>query len=231
MAVDSKLTNRIDLLEGIDNRERVILIAIFQFQLGNQRGLSWGELLNLKPIQKEMSRQTFSHRLKDLLRKELLEREVIKNKRGKPTLYRLEAKLFSELREFRDRFTPWGLDKEIQRFEKDVGFYETQRYVEAMMELAFGLLNTLAIALTNFETEGARWLFYEATYENVEQLFRYILNRASKSMEDRRQTLTMLFELLKSFSDRSVGKRFELDKVYNSREEITEAILKRELSR
>jgi hypothetical protein len=38
------------------------------------------------------------------------------------------------------------------------------------MELAFGLLNTLAIALTCFETEGAKWLFYDGTYQNIEQL-------------------------------------------------------------
>jgi hypothetical protein len=211
------------LLEGMDFRERIIVMNLFLFQLSNPKGLTFGELLDLGPIQEKMSRQTFSHRLKDMLERNLLEKEVIK------TLYRLNSKLFAELREFRERFYPWKLKAQIENFEKDVASFETQSFVEAMMELTFGLVNMLAIALIGYtETEVVRWLFYEATCENVEQLLRSIVNRASRNKEDKEKTLVKLFEMLEPFAGRSIGKRFGLDAVCNSKQELIKATIGRD---
>lgn len=219
---------KINLLRDVDDQERAILLTIFETQLEESKGISWGELLERPAIEKKMSRQTFSHRLKGLLQRQLLEKEVIKNKKGKPTLYRLNSKFFGELREIRARFYPWNVESEIQKFQKDIESWNTERYVEAMMELAFGRLNALAIALTCFDMDGARWMFYDATYRNIEQILRYVLDRASKGKNEKEQTLEKLFELLKSYAERPIGKRFGLDDVCNSRQEIIRIISKRQ---
>ena len=222
------MKNETRLLEGMDFRERFIVRNLFLFQLGNPKGITFGELWDLGPIQDKMSRQTFSHRLRDLWKKGLLEKEVIKNRRGKPTLYRLNSRLFAGLREFRERFYPWKLKGQIESFEKDTASFETQSYVEAMMELTFGLVNMLAIALIAYtESEIVRWFFYEATYENMEQLFRSIVNRASENKESKENTLVKLFEMLEAFAGRSIGKRFGLDVVYSSKQEIIKAAIDR----
>lgn len=218
------LKTGISSLEGIDDREHVILMAIYQFQLNNPKGMSWGDLWDLDIIQKMMSRQTFGHRLKDMLERRLLEREVIKNRRGKPTLYRLHSKLFDELREFNEKYSPDKMKKETQEFEKEMESYETGRYVESLMELAIGRINTLAIALAFFETEGAQSLFYEATYQDIEQILRCILARASKNRIEREQTMKKLFELLEPLAARPIGKRFGLDILYNLRQRMIKTV-------
>jgi hypothetical protein len=129
------------------------------------------------------------------------------------------------LKEFREMFYPWSVESEIQRFQKDIESFETGRYVEATMELALGFLNVLAIALMFFETEGARWLFYDATYRNIAQLLRGILNRASKSKKDKEQILIKLFELLEAFAYRAIGKRFGLDEVCKLKQELIKMIV------
>jgi DNA-binding transcriptional ArsR family regulator len=217
---------QITLLRDIDRREHAILATIFEAQLADPEGICWGNLLENKQIEKLMSRQTFSHRLKGLLQRGLIEKNAIRNKRGKPTFYRLNSGLFTELREFRVRFYPWKVESDIQKFEKDIESFDTEKYIDATIELAFGRLIVLAIALTCFETEGARWMFYEATYQNIEQLLRYILERASRSKKDKEQALTQLFELLSPYSTRSIGKRFGLDEVYASKQIIIKKILK-----
>jgi len=163
-----------------------------------------------------------------MLKRNLLEREVIKNRRGKPTLYRLNSKLFAGLKECRERYYPWNLEEKIESFEKDIASFETQSFVEAMMEPAFGLLNMLAIALVGFcETEVVRSLFYEATYKNIEQLLRNIVNRASRNKENKEETLGKLFEMLKTFAGRPIGKRFDLDAFYRLRQEIIKGAIER----
>jgi hypothetical protein len=100
--------------------------------------------------------------------------------------------------------------------------------VEAMMELAFGLLNMLAIALVGFcETEVVRSLFYEATYKNIEQLLRNIVNRASRNKENKEETLGKLFEMLETFAGRSIGKRFGLNAFYSSKQDIIKAAIEK----
>ncbi|MCW4004579.1 MAG: hypothetical protein NWE95_11780 [Candidatus Bathyarchaeota archaeon] len=216
---------KIGVFADLDKREQAILSSIFQVQLEEPKGISWGHLLELDPIKKLMSRQTFSFRLQGLIQMGLVKKEVIRDRRGKPTLYRLDSRLFAELKEFRDKFYPWSVDSEIQRFQRDVETLETSRYVDATMELALGRLSVLAIALTAFETEGARWLFYEATYQQIERLLRGILERSSKSKEDKSQTLNKLFDLLDAFAGTAIGKRFGLDGVSRSRHEIIKAIV------
>jgi hypothetical protein len=213
------------MLEDLDDNERAILDLIFQVQLVEQRGITWGELLEREPIKKMMSRQTFSHRLKGLLESGTLEKEVIKNKKGKPTLYRLNSKLFSTLHEFRSRYYPWDVEKKIQEFEKEISSYDTEHYIDAMLELAFGRLNLLAIALTFFDQEGARLIFYEENYKIIERILWNVLNRAGRSKVDKEQTLLKLFELLEPFSKRPIGKRFDLNEVYNSKQGLIDKIL------
>jgi len=53
------------------------------------------------------------------------------------------------------------------------------------------------------------------------------LNRASRSKEDKEQTLLKLFELLEGFAGRSIGKRFVLDEVCEAKQEIIKAIVDR----
>lgn len=214
------LKKGIGLFEGIDDRERLIFNAIFQFQLGNHRGMSFGELWELDTIPRNMSRQTFSHRLRDLVDRGLLEKEVVENRRGKPTFYRLNSKLFAELREFNEKYSPDKMKRETQEFEQEIESDETEHYVEALMELAIGRLNTLAIALTFFETEGARRLFYEATYQDIEQMLGCILARASKNREERERTMRKLFELLEPRARRPIGKRFGLDVLYDWKQKM-----------
>lgn len=79
----------------------------------------------------------------------------------------------------------------------------------------------------SFDIEEGRWLFYDSTYKNIEQLLRGILHRASKSKEDKERTLAKLFDLLETFANRSIGKRFAIHEVCNSRQEIIKAILDR----
>ena len=69
-------------------------------------------------------------------------------------------------------------------------------------------------------------MFYEENYQNIEQILRYILNRASRSKEDQKQALDKLFELLEPFSQRPIGERFELNEVYKAKEEIIDNIAK-----
>jgi DNA-binding HxlR family transcriptional regulator len=215
---------KINLLADMDEMEHRILTAIFQAQVQN-KGMSWGELLELDTIGKKMSRQTFSHRLQDLQKRGLVVREEIKNKRGKPTYYRLNSGLYSELDEFREKFYPWAVEKEIRDFEKDIESHDTAHYVDAMMELALSRLIVLGIALSAFQQEGARWLFYEANYQNIEQILQHILERASRSKIDKEQTLSRLFEILEPYSERAIGKRFALDDVYNSKQAVIKAIV------
>ena len=144
--------------------------------------------------------------------------------RGNPTLYRLESNLYTELMEFREMSYPGYLKSEIKRFEADAESLETKRYIEAMIELALGRLYILPIALMFFNTEEARRIFYDENYHNIEQIFRYILNRASRSKEDQKQTLNKLFEFLEPFSNRPIGIRFELNEIYNAKEEIIKTI-------
>jgi DNA-binding transcriptional ArsR family regulator len=209
----------------MDEMEHRILAAIFQAQGQNKRGLSWGELLECDTIGKKMSRQTFSHRLQDLQKRGLVVREEIKNKRGKPTYYSLNSGLFSEMHEFREKIYPWTVEKEIRDFEKDIESYDTAHYVDAMMELALSRLIVLGITLSAFQQEGARWLFYEANYQNIEQILQHVLKRASRSYKDKEQTLSKLFEILEPFAKRSIGKRFALDEVCNSKNTIINAII------
>ena len=89
-----------------------------------------------------------------------------------------------------------------------------------MIELALGRLYILPIALMFFKTEGARWMFYEENYQNIEKIFRYIIDRASRSEKDHKQTLNKIFELLEPLSTRPIGKRFGLDILYSGQEEI-----------
>jgi hypothetical protein len=85
--------------------------------------------------------------------------------------------------------------------------------------------NYLGIALSAFQQEGARWLFYEANYQNIKQIFNNILKRASRSNIDKEQTLSQLFGLLKLCSERSIGKRFALDEVYKAKQTIIKSII------
>jgi hypothetical protein len=71
-----RLRKGIGSLEDVDFRELVILAAIFEFQQRTSEGISWGELLGQKAIQGKMSRQTFSHRLRGLLDRGILKKDV-----------------------------------------------------------------------------------------------------------------------------------------------------------
>ena len=220
-----------ELLAGLDFRERVLVRCLFLVQLSHPKGLTFGQLIKIPSVSVKMSRRTYSHRLKELVNKGLLEKEVIMNRRGKPTLYRLNSRLFAGLREERERFYPWKLTAQIESFKKDTASFETSSYVEAMMELAFGLVSMLSIALTAYtESEIVRWLFYEATYENMEQVLRSIVNRASRSKEDKEETLVKLFEMLKPLASRSIGKRFGLEGVYSSEQDIINAAIEKTIT-
>lgn len=207
--------------------EFAIIQTIFKYQYEEEpKGILWGELLNSVSIKTTMmSRQTFSNRLKDLFDKGLVEKEKIIGQRGNPTLYRLEPNLYAGLMEFGEMSFPGYLKNEIERFEKDIESFETKIYIEDLMELALARLNVLAIAIMVFKTEGARWMFYEENYQNIEQILGYILNRASRSKEDKKQTLNKLFEILEPFSNRPIGRRFELHEIYNAKDDIIRNIV------
>jgi DNA-binding transcriptional ArsR family regulator len=211
-------------LEDIDDCHRLILVTIIQTQIDSPKGITWGELWDRNPIKQKMSRQTFSHRLKNLLERGVVEKEVIKNRKGKPTFYRVNSGLFTDLREIREKNYPWNMEKAIDEFEKDIANYDTKLYVEALLELAFGQLNLLAILLNSFELEGARWMFYETNYLNLEQILKLILNRARRSRTDKEQTMLKLFEILEPLAKGQIGKQFGLDEVYNARQELIDKI-------
>jgi len=136
-------------------------------------------------------------------------------------LYRLNSRLFTGLKKARDLVYPWDLRGKIESFERDIASFETRKYVDANMELLFELVNMLTIALTAYtESETVRALFYEATYENIEQIFRSIVNRASRKKEDKEETLAKLFEMLEPFAARPIGKRFGFDAVCSAKQEI-----------
>lgn len=215
-------------LAGLDVREHAILMCIFQIQLDDPKGISWEKLYELEPISNEMARLTFSRKLKGLIEKGLVEQDVIKNKRGNPTLIRLNSKLLADLKEFREMFLPWNLENKIKEFEKRIEPLDTQSYTEAQMELTTCLLDFLIIALMLLEKEGTKNFFYEATYSNIENIFKSILDRASRSKEDKEKTLRKLFELLDVLSTRPIGKHFELDEVSYYKEEIIRTVKERD---
>lgn len=211
-------------LDRLDDRERSILSCIFQFQIEDEKGVSWGKLLDLIEITNKMSRQTFSLRLKALTERGLIEKEIINDERGKPTFYRLESKLFNELKEHRE-FLSWNLEKAIHDFDKDIESFSTPQYVEGMMELANGILDSSIILLTVPQTDGAKWMLYESTYKNIEVVFRKILKRAIESQEDKKQTLVKLFEILEPLSQRPIGKRFGFGELYDLRRYVIKSQL------
>lgn len=214
-------------IRGLDSRELAIIQAIYTSQYdANPKGISWSDLLKSSRIMEKMARQTFSRRLKGLLDKGYVEKDRLMGQRGNPILYRLESNLYAELMEFRELSYPGYLKNEIERFEKDAESLETVRYIEAMIELALGRLYILPIALMFFNTEEARRIFYDENYHNIEQIYRYILNRASRSKEDQKETLNKLFEFLEPFSNRPIGKRFELNEIYKAKKEIIDNITK-----
>ena len=141
---------------------------------------------------------------------------LLETKKRKPTFYRLNPGLFAELCEFREKNYPWNMKNAIKEYEKEIQDYYTQRYVEAMLEIAFGQLSLLTIALANFKLEGAKGIFYDANYDNLQQILTYILKRVNRSTTDKEQTLSKLFELLEPYAERRIGKQFGLDeKSYN----------------
>jgi hypothetical protein len=184
------------------------------------QGIRWSHLLKLVQKEREMSRQTFSKRLRGLLKKNLVETEKILGLRGNPTLYRINSTMFAELAEFWEMSYPGYIENEIESFAKEIESFETDIYIEAMMELALGRLYVLPISLMLFKTEGARWLFYEENYKNIEKICRYILTRASQSSRDCKQTLNKIFEFLEPLSIRPIGKRLGLDILHSGKEEI-----------
>ena len=204
-----------------DNREQVIFQTIYKYQIQkDSKGIRWSHLLKLVKNEKKMSRQTFSKRLRGLLDKKLVETEKILGLRGNPILYRINSIMFSELAEFLEMSYPGYIENEIESFAKEIESFETDVYIEAMMELALGRLYVLPISLMLIKTEGARWMFYEENYKNIEKILRYILTRASQSEEDRKQTLNKIFELLEHPSIRPIGKRFRLDILHSGKEKI-----------
>lgn len=226
MSVGRLLKKGIRSLGELDDRESTILAAIFQVQISTHKGISWGELWKLETIQKKMARQTFSHRLKALLERGLIEREVINNRRGKPTLYRINPKLSAELEEF-SIVSPEKEKVIIEKFAEDVESLDTEHYVEAMMELALLHMYMWPIALTVLESEGARWLFFEANYQLFEKILGYIQSRAWKNNAEKEQALNKMFEFLEPFAHRSIGERFGMHDLYNLRQRIIEASLSR----
>jgi hypothetical protein len=54
------------------------------------------------------------------------------------------------------------------------------------------------------------------------------LTRASRSKKDKEQTLSKLFEVLEPFAKRPIGKRFDLNEVYDSKQEIIKTIMQRD---
>jgi len=128
--------------------------------------------------------------------------------------------MFTELTEFWEMSYPGYIENEIESFAKEIEPFKTNDYIEAMMELALGRLYVLPLSLMLFKTEGARWMFYETNYKNIEKICRYIIIRASNSRDDLMEALNKIFELLEPLSTRPVGKRFGLDILYSGQEEI-----------
>jgi hypothetical protein len=72
-------------------------------------------------------------------------------------------------------------------------------------------------------------VFYEQDYQNLEQIFQYIVTRASRSKKDQEQAMNKLFEILKPFSEKSIGKRFDLHEIYNSKDEIILRVIEKDI--
>lgn len=96
------------------------------------------------------------------------------------------------------------------------------------MELANGLLDSLVILLMIQKTEGAKWMLYESTYNNIECLFGKILKKATTSGEDKKRTLMKLFEILQPLSNRPIGKRFGLAELYDQREWLIKSAISKD---
>ena len=214
----------IDFLIDLDEREKIIIGCIFEKQLQDPKGISWGELLKMPAIRGHMSRQTFSNRLKGLIERGIVKKERMKNKRGNPVLYSLEPRFFAELKEVREKIYPWEVRRLIENLIKDIKPLRPSQYVEAIMEVIFSRLNVLAISLLAFDREGARWIFYESAYGDIEFLLRKIIEKASESKENKEEILLKLFEILEGFAERPLGKRFQLDEVCKAKKEIIKLI-------
>jgi DNA-binding transcriptional ArsR family regulator len=222
MLVGRLLKKGIRSLGELDERESTILAALFQVQISTHKGIGWGELWKLETIQKKMARQTYSKRLKSLLERGLVEREVFNSRRGKPTRYRINPKLSAELEEF-SIVSPEKEKVIIEKFAEDAEALDTEHYVEAMMELALLHMYLWPIALTVLKSEGARWLFFEANYQLFEKILAYIQSRAWKNNAEKERALNKMFEFLEPFAHRPIGKRFGLDDLYDMKQRIIEA--------
>lgn len=65
-------------------------------------------------------------------------------------------------------------------------------------------------------------------YQLFEQILRYIQERAWKDNSEKKRAMNKMFEFLQPFANRPIEKRFGIDKLYNLKNSIINAVLDRE---
>ena len=89
----------------------------------------------------------------------------------------------------------------------------TNAYVNAVMKFLFVHITLLGIVATLYKNIKVRDISYYAVFDNIVRLIDSIADKG-KSKEEKEKIFESLFEILKPFSERGIGKKVSLDKIY-----------------
>jgi hypothetical protein len=208
-------THYTELNFNYDEREQIILGTILAYQLENPVGIQYGDLWKKIKPQKIMCYQTFNRKLSALIedKDSIIEREVIKNKRWKPTLYRIKKIILFNINEQNEILDSLYVQKETDSFIHNIQSLDTNTYVKAVMEFLFGRLTLVAITVMLYDNEKIQEFSLYSIRDNIVNLISSIGERG-KNREEKEKIFNALFEILEPFSSRPIGKSLQLDKIY-----------------
>lgn len=208
-----------------NKREQIILGTILNYQYENSNGIRHGKLWLLIQKTEKMPYSSFNRILSKLVKEKdsIIEKEVIGNKKGKPTLYRIKKDIFFGILEKNEIIYELLIKKEVDSFIDDIQNLDTNAYVNAVMEFLFGHITLLGIVAMLYENKKVRDISYYAVFDNIVRLIDSIADKG-KSKEEKEKIFESLFEVLKPFSERGIGKKVSLDKIYEGWKDIKSTI-------
>ena len=214
-----------NFLAEIDEREKIVLRAILRYQIENgMKGIMWTKLCEL--VYPVIPSKTFSRVIKDLVDKKAIIGRSIEGEKKHARFYEIVPIYLQKTFEFYQMSALGSNQKIIDEYVKECDKLETKQYVSKMMLFIMSSFYVLPFYLIGFENDFSRWLYNEANNLRVEDLLKHILNRSSRSTEDKKDAFMKLFEMLKPFSNMDIGVITEAEGILKNKEKILELIIK-----
>lgn len=200
--------------KGLKENELGILFKIFWHQQEDPNGIRSNVLKKTTPLRGAMNDTAFYNRLKVLLERGLVEKEIIRpSGKREQVYYHIKKEIFDIMCE-ESIHTKYLLEEVKKQFLIDIKKYKPEAYAAAIIEFLFGRLILVALDTIITNEKEMRDTYYYYIFEDIKGLLEGLYLRTLSSKEDKHIAYCTLLELFQPYSATPLGKQTKLDEAY-----------------